>query len=955
MMGRNFLLLVLVLASSLISAKGAAAAFDVKHHEFTKSLRSLLDMRPSAMDDEELVKLHSEQWRRLETPSHADYGKKHHYYVKYPDDCNACQIKTLQVLGEKDYHLVSQNVGHAFATHEQMKSLFSDPTHKMVAYTPSTSATKVSAHVGKRCAEFNAHKAQQAADKAIKLERKRKLEEEVPNNEGDAIITEEKAEGIDPWFSAPPNSVYGQSPPSMPGRVLIEVAALPSFAEFEDFKTKLRDLAASYGANKVLLDEHDFLHEKGSRISYFQLNVPEDDSCELTPRLVDALSNFREVTRVEEMLDVHTTNRWSKPICQTNNEEAQPITVQKKLDGTGQVVGILDTGMDMSSCYFNDPDVPTPYVSTSQYNTVDSAHRKVVTYMTYKDRTDDGGGHGSHVAGTVAGNSTKAYGDFVKYNGMVYNAKIAFFDIGDTSAGEGVIGVPSNLETGGFDLLKPAGAFIITNSWGSSGVNYYSTSCKQSDSFMWNTPEALVLYAAGNTGNTNSQDGSVNSPAGAKNVLSVGATLNAKDVFLAYRTSVPEGVTNEFGPNYLAYFSSRGPTNDNRIKPDVTAPGWWIVSAGSVSGAEDTNPLQCTIATLQGTSMSTPTVAGYAAMLRQYCREGWYPTGAKVSANSFSPSGSLLKAMLIHSAQKLVGITKVDPSSGETSFPALAGNFPNSDYGYGRINMELLLNFDNPNATPNDPLTLMMVGAVKDGTAFDGGTMGDSNMYQECTQSDDPSGTKAFYIKTGSFSSSGERPDLKATLVYTDYPGTASSGSSTSMINLLDVEIVQCGSGSTVTGTGAGDGSCSSEVTSTDSFLSSSLDNPVAQVVVEEPADNTVFMIRVKCISITHDQPYSLVITQDIGSLSYDATDFPFAPYVSSTEISINAISADAQVIIVVFSILAFVLGIISFIVYTEHKRADELDEKDLDEQASQMAALQEQQMQQMRAEQGRR
>tara|TARA_A100001035_G_C27433129_1_gene342455 strand:- start:43 stop:432 length:390 start_codon:yes stop_codon:yes gene_type:complete len=129
----------------------------------------------------------------------------------------------------------------------------------------------------------------------------------------------------------------------------------------------------------------------------------------------------------------------------------------------------------------------------------------------------------------------------------------------------------------------------------------------------------------------------------------------------------------------------------------------------------------------------------------------------------------------------------------------------------------------------------------------------------------------------------------------------------------------------------------------------------VAQVVVEEPADNTVFMIRVKCISITHDQPYSLVITQDIGSLSYDATDFPFAPYVSSTEISINAISADAQVIIVVFSILAFVLGIISFIVYSEHKRADELDEKDLDEQASQMAALQEQQMQQMRAEQGRR
>ena len=124
---------------------------------------------------------------------------------------------------------------------------------------------------------------------------------------------------------------------------------------------------------------------------------------------------------------------------------------------------------------------------------------------------------------------------------------------------------------------------------------------------------------------------------------------------------------------------------------------------------------------------------------------------------------------------------------------------------------------------------------------------------------------------------------------------------------------------------------------------------------MEEPSDNTVFEVVVKCDDVSVTQPFALVMTQDIMKLSYSENDYPFAPYVSKTDISIDSISADARVIIVIFSIVALILGVLSFIIYTEHKRADELDEKDLEEQANQMALLQEQQMQQMRAEQGRR
>lgn len=53
----------------------------------------------------------------------------------------------------------------------------------------------------------------------------------------------------------------------------------------------------------------------------------------------------------------------------------------------------------------------------------------------------------------------------------------------------------------------------------------------------------------------------------------------------------------------------------------------------------------------QGTSMSTPVVAGNAAMARQYFREGWYNSGSKNVSASFEPSAALLKAVLINSAE----------------------------------------------------------------------------------------------------------------------------------------------------------------------------------------------------------------------------------------------------------------------------------------------------------------
>lgn len=62
----------------------------------------------------------------------------------------------------------------------------------------------------------------------------------------------------------------------------------------------------------------------------------------------------------------------------------------------------------------------------------------------------------------------------------------------------------------------------------------------------------------------------------------------------------------------VAFFSSRGPTRDNRIKPELVAPGDQLLS---ISSAGETGP-SCILELQSGTSMATPVVAGAAAMVR---------------------------------------------------------------------------------------------------------------------------------------------------------------------------------------------------------------------------------------------------------------------------------------------------------------------------------------------------
>jgi subtilase family protein len=387
--------------------------------------------------------------------------------------------------------------------------------------------------------------------------------------------------------------------------------------------------------------------------------------------------------------------------------------------GEGQTVGIIDTGIDADACYFRDTARGLPPTNLCNGGTVVNTSQRKVIAVDFLSSSECSGGigstewdnqnHGTHVAGTVAGDNFAHLLTHDGGDGMAPGAKLVIQDAGfktDNCGDLPGIGCPVVDLNPIFQQAYDQGARLHTNSWGDNEnaavQNNYSAASQDVDEFLWNHKDDLIFFAAGNAG---PGSGSVGSPSTAKSAVSVGATLRATSA------------------NSMASFSSCGPTKDGRIKPEITVPGSSIVSARN-DGNVGTN--NCSTITMSGTSMASPGAAGLTALIRQYYTDGWYPTGSKVSTNGFTPSGALLRATLVNSAVNMTGTTVI----------------PANCQGWGRVLLENALFFTGQTRK----LWLTDTAA-----AFNTGSTNEDRTF-------------TFTVGTGE--------SFKATLAWTDFPST---------------------------------------------------------------------------------------------------------------------------------------------------------------------------------------
>jgi uncharacterized membrane protein len=325
-----------------------------------------------------------------------------------------------------------------------------------------------------------------------------------------------------------------------------------------------------------------------------------------------------------------------------------------ELDGSGQIVAVADSGLDEDH-----GDFGTRVVGN-------------VDVIGDGSSADLHSGHGTHVACTVLGDGTRG-----TYSGVAPAAELYLQAMENDNTGNFQSPSLNNL----FNTAYNAGARIHTNSWGSSQASSQGKYTSESEDVddranyydrYYNGVEGLtILFASGNDG---PGVGTASSPATAKNSVTVGSHLNRGGG----------------SPDTISQSSSRGPTDDNRIKPDVIAPGAYVRSCLSQDATDTSGGTVQTggwYIEYSGTSMATPNAAGSAALIREYILE---------IAQRPAPQGALVKALLVLGARDL-------------------GNrdIPNNDEGWGRIDLQNTLAPSDRGIWVDDRSVLSGTGNVK--------------------------------------------------------------------------------------------------------------------------------------------------------------------------------------------------------------------------------------------------
>jgi serine protease AprX len=368
-----------------------------------------------------------------------------------------------------------------------------------------------------------------------------------------------------------------------------------------------------------------------------------------------------------------------------------------QLAGDGEIIAVCDTGIDTGNPATIHPDFKSRIVAIKSYPIAPDWNSIITNPGANDGPSDVDSGHGTHVSGSILGNGAASASGPDLIRGHAYKAKLVFQAIEQQMnwkptaptnlTGERYVlaGLPADLGPL-FQYAYTQGARIHSNSWGGGDPGAYDDQCKQFDQFVWDHKDFCFVIAAGNDGSDSDGDGKINagsvtSPGTAKNCITVGACENKRPAFNSetygswwpsdFPVNPEKSDPMANNPDQVVAFSSRGPTKDSRVKPDILAPGTWILSTRSTQIAPNNfawkaYPSNKKYFYMGGTSMATPLTAGAVALVREFLRK---------KRGITNPSAALMKATLLAGAQRL-------PNT------APAGTILDSDQGFGRVNLD---------------------------------------------------------------------------------------------------------------------------------------------------------------------------------------------------------------------------------------------------------------------------
>ncbi len=506
--------------------------------------------------------------------------------------------------------------------------------------------------------------------------------------------------------------------------------------------------------------------------------------CTISSALAQEATKKEVLLQTSNNLAIDARNNFSKAVLAAK-EKGWPIQYASRNQNNAKLIGVNAMGWPKYYVGYADPvasitinankvwpgaasnlnlsgadDAVTNKLGVWDEGSPRLTHKELIGRITQKDNVTEVVNHSTHVAGIVM---SKGLNPLSK--GMAYNMKgILDYDwnndlseMSSAAASGLLISNHSYGTVSGWDYNSDSSRWEFNGRWNEKEdyrFGLYDYDAQIQDSIAYNAPNYLIVAAAGNNrtssgpavgqtywrrnqngrfynaGNrpdslsSNDSYGSIATDKNAKNILTVGAVYGIPSAY------------NKKEDVIMSSFSSWGPTDDGRIKPDIVAQG---VSVYSTLSSNDSS-----YGYQNGTSMASPGAAG-SLLLLQELSQRFIVNGAPKILKS-----ATVKGLAIHTANE-------------------AGLYPGPDYkfGWGLLNI-------------SEAAQVLNTALVNNNSASSPHFVYENNLANGASQS-------------YSFTASGTQP-VKATLVWTDVKGNASdllNDPTPKLVNDLDLKITE--------------------------------------------------------------------------------------------------------------------------------------------------------------------